>query len=528
MQMLLLALAVLITSALPWRATLLAQETQPQTLWGRIGLGVRAIDETGGQQLFVQRAYLGEGVLLRDTAIYYNTPFGMRIDLEAPRVDDLGHDVRFRIDHPIVKGGLRSAYTQFFYNPDASLRSKRKHFSSELVIRPARQLELFGNYGNVDRSGDRQAIIPGDEGYLGTFYDQDTSTGRAGLRFYGLRSTLQLAYVGRELEVRSVPGVDRTLDAFDAQLRSRPARDWRLEALYARGLTKLKSSGQNLESDRVSARLDYDMSSAWSLGPLFRFQQSTDDALGITSKIWALGLGAGRRGARWDARLDGELGERFDANGNVNTWGANLRGGVDLTHGFRLRLRYRQDERLRDAFNAPQPPLQTSISGSRRLRLREAKLRHRLDRRWNSEVRVSRLRRDYAEVFVRQNTWRYGLETHLAPHDVVRFDLGWRLDDTADDRSTGRFDLRANVFFAEVGYDPIPRLRLVARVDVLDMRRAIEIRKTFVTGGLDVDVWRDTTLGVHYEWNEYTDDLVLADQYEANIVLFTLRQGFGF
>ncbi|MFQ5601021.1 MAG: hypothetical protein ACE5G2_10775 [Candidatus Krumholzibacteriia bacterium] len=521
-------IAALLLGALLWQATTaLASQEPPATarIWGSVGFGQRFIDETGARNLFTERSHRFDGFGFHDLSLHARTPQGLQLDIEAPRVDDLGHDVRFGVRSPFVKGSLRSVSSRFFHDADGGLRSRRQHLSADLRVRPTHRVELFGNHSRIDRSGARQAILPGDEGELGTVYDHEVSSWRGGVRLFGLGSTLQVGFLGRELRSLVRPEFDRSTRGVDVQLRSQPLDAVRAQALYARAVTQLDRDDTELASARFSGRLDFRVRPGWSLGPRLRYEESTDEALGFTAQIWTVGAGARRQGTRWSACLDGEWGARDNANGSVDVWGVDGSGWLDLTHGWRLDLRLRRSER--QTFEGPLPDDVTSIAGAVETQRLQTRLRYRPTKRWRAELLVARLDRDYDDVGVEQQTWRYGLQATVSPRPILRLEAGWRLDDAFDARSTGRYDLRTHMFFAGVQLDLDSRLRLRTRIDLLDMQRSVDVRKTFVTGGLDYEVGHDLTVGVQYERDEYEDGNPVAGTYDADMLLLTLRQGFS-
>lgn len=498
--------------------------------WGTVGLGQSVIDEEGARHLFRERSDRFEGFAARDVSLHAIFP-GLRLDVEAPRLDDVAHDAGLRWTNRYVSGSVRSARTRLFYDAGGGVQSRRDQLTADLRVHATRNVEFFGSHARHDRAGSRVAIDPGDEGELGTSYDQNSTTWRGGLRLASRGNTLQVAYVERQLESDVAPEADRTLHGVEAELRARAHERVRAEAVYARGRTRLDRDAMQLESDRVAGRVDVEVRSGWTLGPTGRFEESSDEALGVRNRLWALGGATRAVQARWDAGLEAEGGQRHNAIGTVDTWGVRVLGGVTPAAGLRFDVRLERQERDRGGLTAPAVPgtsLPTAVlstNGTLAASRLQARARYRAGSRWSAEALVARLGRDYDDVRVEQRTWRYGLQGRVTPRADLQLQAGWRLDDTADTRPSGAYDLRAHTFFAGGEVEVASRLRLHARIDRLAFSRVLDVGKTFLAAGGEVDVARDLRLGLEYE-NERYDDDATANEYRAHVWQLVLRQGF--
>jgi hypothetical protein len=400
--------------------------------------------------------------------------------------------------------------------------------SGNLAVRPSTHLMLFGDVGRHGRSGDRLAILPGDEGELGTRYDQSTLGWRGGARLFGLRSSLQVSYLQRDLSSDIVPDFDRATRGAEVLLRSRPWPRLETALMYAHGRTELEARPEQLESDRFTGSLDLRLPSGWSAGPRLRFEQTTDEALGFTSKIWAAGVGAARHTARWSLQAQGEVGRRDDTRGQADVWGAGASGRLVLVPGLRLEIGARRQDRTRqdDDFVSPGGRL-LSTAGTLWSQRVETRLRFQPDgSRWDAALRLARLDKKYGDIDTHFETWRWGVDAGWRPYAKLRLDAGWHLDDTSDDAAAGDYALRTQAVNAGFGFEPLPWLRLRSRLDLLDVSRDLDLRQAAVTAGLDID-WRAAVgLYVQYENDLYDEEGAGLETYRANVVSVGLQRGF--
>jgi len=521
------AACLTVCAALLGPTTAAAQEN-PQTIQGSIGVGGTWIDETGDRSLVRERADLFEGVSLRQVDLHYLAPHSVRIDIFAPRVDPVARDAQLRVASRFASGSVRTASNHFIFDPQGALKSQRDLLTADLRVRPVQHVELFGEHSRIDLGGRRQAIVAGDEGELGTSYDQDTATWRGGLRLDGLRSNLEVAYLGREFQSRSAPEADRHVNGVEATLRTRPHARLEAEGLYGWSRTRLLADGTPLESDRVSGRVDFLVRPNLRIGPIGRFEESTDLSLSVRSHIWALGFGVrGRTGRGW-GDLDAEWGQRDNRLGTSDVWGLRVGGGYDLADGLQIRGLYQRRERDRQnsvAPEAPAPPL-ADVVGTLAVQRIEGRLRYRPTPRFTAEALLGRFDKDYHDVQVEQQVWRYGLQGSAEARPGVRLDAGWRLDDAFDTRTTGDYDLRTHVVFGGVDVTAISRLALRARADYYTMQRSLDEWKLLFTAGAEYELLRSLFFGIEYARNDYEDDVETLD-YQANVWQLTLRHAFG-
>lgn len=519
----LLAGGLLLPAPAPARA-----QAAATTYRGSIGLGAVLIDETGDRSAFRERADLFEGLSLRSIGFHAVTARGMRIDLDAPRIDPTAHDARLEIGSRRLSGSVRSARNHFLYDPAGDLRSQRDQLTGDLRLRPVRHVELFGEYARHDLSGRRQALEASEDGALGPSYDQETETWRGGVRLDGLRSNVSVSYLGRMLTSRSAPDFDRGVHGVEAHLRSRPLAVMSAEGVYGWSRTRLSLDGSTMEADRVSGRLDFDMGGGFTAGPTGRYEEATDRALLVRSQIWALGLGVRGSFSRGWCDVEGEGGQRETSDGLSKVRGLRAAGGYTLGGGLSARGLYERRARHRRDIEPPspgQPSFPTPIGTLMAQRV-EGRLRWREAGRWTAEGLVARLDKDYDDVRVEQQGWRYGLQGSLRAGGGVRCDAGWRLDDTAEARPESRYDLRTNVLFGGVDITAWPRLALRARADYYRMQRDLDEWKLLVTAGAELEVVRDLFLGLAYDRNCFDEEFDTGD-YRANVWQLTLRHAFG-
>jgi hypothetical protein len=501
---------------------------QERRVTGTLGFGGAWIDETGDRTLSRERADLFEGFSVRDVSLHALAPGSVKLDLFAPRIDPVARDVQLRVASPIASGSIRTASNDFIYDSEGALRSQRDLLTADLRIRPVRHVELFGEHARADLGGRRQAIVAGDEGELGTSWDEDTATWRGGLRLDGWQSTLELASLGRTFESRVVPDADRTLHGFEAALRSRPHRRVDAEGLYAWSRTRLLADGTPLQSDRVSARADVEVRPGLRVGPIGRYEESTDYALGVRNYMWALGGAVRAQSARGWGDLEGEWGMRDASVGDSDVWGVRAAGGADVGRGVRLQGVYQRRERDRQGIAAPVVPAAPlpGLVGHLQVQRVEGRVRFRRRGRVSAEALVGRFDKNYDDVQVEQQTWRYGLGASGTAAEGVQLDGGWRLDDAFDERATGRFDLRTQVVYGGATFTRVPKLLLRARADAYKMQRALDEWKLLVTAGAEYELLENLTLGLEYGRNESEDDIA-ALAYRANIWSFVVRTTLG-
>ena len=139
---------------------------------------------------------------------------------------------------------------------------------------------------------------------------------------------------------------------------------------------------------------------------------------------------------------------------------------------------------------------------------------------------MARLDKDYDDVRVEQQGWRYGLQGSLHAGSGLRCDAGWRLDDIGETRPESRYDLRTNLLFGGLDITTWPRLALRARADYYRMQRGLDEWKLLVTAGAELEVVRDLFLGLAYERDRF-DESFDAGDYRANVWQCTLRHTFG-
>jgi hypothetical protein len=506
--------------------TLPAQEAD-RRVQGSIGIGATWIDESGDRSLVRERADLFEGLSIRNVTLHAYAPGSVRFDLFAPRIDPVGRDVRLLVSSRRASGSLRTARNEFIYDPQGQLTSQRDQLTGDLRLRPMQHLELFGEAAKLDLGGRRQAIVPGDEGELGTSWDQDTQMWRAGARLDGWRSTLEVASLGRTIDSRSAPAADRALHGFEATLRTQPRPQIEAEALYAWSRTRILSDGTPLQSDRVSGRADFEVRPGLRVGPIGRFEESSDLALGVRSYLWAVGgaVRAHSPGAWGD--LEAEWGRRDTNTGDSDVWGLRAAGGSDLGAGWRLQGLYERRQRDRQGYApplAPAAPLPGLIGHLEAQRV-EGRLRYRRGSA-TAEALVARFDKNYDDVQVEQQTWRYGLQGNVLAGAGLRVEAGWRLDDAFDERTTGRYDLRTNIVFGGVEMTRIERLTLQVRADAYSMQRFLDEWKLLASARAEYEVLSDFFFGVDYARDQYEDDFE-PREYSANIWSLTLRHSFG-
>jgi len=156
----------------------------------------------------------------------------------------------------------------------------------------------------------------------------------------------------------------------------------------------------------------------------------------------------------------------------------------------------------------------------------EGRLRYRPTPRLTAEALLGRFDKDYHDVQVEQQVWRYGLQGSAEARPGVRLDAGWRLDDAFDTRTTGDYDLRTHVVFGGVDVTAISRLALRARADYYTMQRSLDEWKLLFTAGAEYELLRSLFFGIEYARNDYEDDVETLD-YQANVWQLTLRHAFG-
>lgn len=493
-----------------------------------IGVGATIIDEYGDRSAFRERADQFEGLSLRSIGFHALAPHGLRIDLDAPRLDPVAHDARLEIGSRMLSGSVRTARNHFIYDPAGDLRSQRDQLTGDLRLRPVRHVELFGEYARHDLSGRRQALEASEDGALGPSYDQDTETWRGGVRLDGLRSNASVSYLGRTLTSRSAPDFDRGVHGVEAHLRSRPLSVMSAEGVYGWSRTTLSQDGTKLETDRVSGRLDFEMGGGFTAGPTGRFEESSDLALLVRSHIWALGLGVRGAFKRGWCDVEGEGGQRETNVGLSKVRGLRAAGAYTIAGGLSAQGLYERRARHRRDIYPPspsQPPFPTPIGTLMAQRV-EGRLRWRESGRWSAEGLVARLDKDYDDVRVEQQGWRYGVQGSFHATTGVRCDAGWRLDETGETRPESRYDLRTNLLFGGVDITTWPRLALRARADYYRMQRDLDEWKLLVTAGAELEVVRDLFLGLAYERDRF-DESFDAEDYRANVWEFTLRHAFG-
>jgi hypothetical protein len=504
-----------------------AQDSRTQ-VHGSIGIGGTLIDETGSRSLVQERSDLFEGFSARYLDLHVLTPQSVRIDVVAPRIDPVARDARLSVSSHFVNGSLRTASSQFIFDPSGALKSHRDLVTADLRVRPMQHVELFGEHTRIDLGGRRQAIVPGDEGELGDSYDQDASTWRGGVRLKGLRSTLEVGYLGRELRSDAFPSVDRHLHGVQTALRTRPYEQIEATGFYDYTLSRRLSDGTKLESHRVSGRADYVVKPGLRVGPLGRYEQTTDRSLYVQSHIWALGAGVRASNPRGWCDLEGEAGRRENRLGTADIWGLRANGSLNVVNGVQLKALYQRRERDRQGVSPPQAPTAPlpDIVGTLAAQRVEGRLHYRPVDRFSIEGLVARFDKNYDDVQVEQQTWRYGIQgTARAPHDV-QIDAGWRLDDTFDTRTTGRYDLRTHVVYGGAAWQGLSRLSLRGRVDYYTMQRSLDEWKVLVSTGAEVRVIRDLFLGLEYARNQFEESVGALDTYKGNVWQFTLRQAF--
>jgi hypothetical protein len=510
-----------------WAGTAPAQETEHR-IQGTIGIGGTWIDETGDRSLVRERADLFEGMSIRDVTLHALGPGSLRVDLLAPRIDPVGRDVRLLVYSPLASGSLRTARNEFIYDAQGALQSQREQLTGDLRLRPVRHLELFGEGAKIDLGGRRQAILPGDEGELGTSWDQDTEMWRGGARLDGWRSTLEVASLGRTIESRSAPSADRALHGFEATLRTQPRPRLSAEALYAWSQTRILADGTPLQSDRVSARADVELRPGLQVGPIGRFEESSDLTLGVRSYIWAVGGAVRTQNARGWGDLEAEWGRRDTNVGDSDVWGVRAAAGTELKAGLRLQGVYDRHQRDRQGFAAPVAPAAPlpGLIGHLEVQRVEGRLRYRAGNGATAEALVGRFDKNYDDVQVEQQTWRYGLQGSVLAADGLRVEAGWRLDDTFDTRTTGRYDLRTHIVFAGADLTRIHKLALHVRADAYSMQRSLDEWKLLASASAEYEVATNLFCGAQYARDQYENDIDPQD-YRANVWSFTLRHAFG-
>ena len=493
-----------------------------------IGVGATLIDEYGDRSAFRERADQYEGLSLRSLGFHALAPRGLRIDLDAPRIDPTAHDARLEIGSRMLTGSVRTARNHFIYDPAGDLRSQRDQLTADLKLRPVRHLELFGEYARHDLSGRRRVLEASEDGALGPSYDQDTETWRGGVRLDGLRSNASVSYLGRTLTSRSAPDFDRGVHGVEAHLRSRPLPVMSAEGVYGWSRTTLSRDGTKLETDRVSGRLDFEMGGGFTAGPTGRFEESSDLALRVRSQIWALGMGVRGTFRRGWCDVEGEGGQRESSTGLSKVRGLRAAGAYTVAGGLSAQGLYERRARHRRDIYPPSPsqPVFATPIGTLMAQRVEGRLRWREAGRWSAEGLVARLDKDYDDVRVEQQGWRYGLQGSLHAGSGVRCDAGWRLDDIGETRPESRYDLRTNLLFGGVDISTWPRLALRARADYYRMQRDLDEWKLLVTAGAELEVVHDLFLGLSYERDRF-DESFDAGDYRANVWQCTLRHTFG-
>jgi hypothetical protein len=507
-------------------APVAAQDDAPTRVWGQLGMGARFIDEEGPSHLFQERNDLHEG-WVRGLELHAVGGSGWGLDLDAPRFDATAHDVTLSVRHRLAQGRLRTSSNRFHYDAVDLAIAERQQLAGNLSVRPNAHVELFGDVTRQGRSGERVAVLPGDEGELGPTFDQATLGWRGGARLFGWRSSLQVAFLQRALDSDVVPDFDRTTRGGEVLLRSRPVPRLETAMRYGHGRTELDARDGWIESDRFDGSLDVRLASGWSAGPRLRFEQTTDTELGFTAQIWGVGLGAGRYTPRWGLHADAEVGQRQDTRGDADVWGAGATGRLQLVPGVRLELSGRRRDRTRqDEDVLPVGGRALAPGGTLWSQRLETRLRLQRSPRWNAALRLARLDKEYGDIDTRIETWRYGVDAGCTPHAKLRLEAGWHLDDVDDAGTAGAYALRTQAVNAGFKLDPLPRLRLRARVDVLDVQRDLDLRKAAVSTGFDLDVYRGVALVVDYENDLYDEERAGLEAYRANVLSVVLRRGF--
>jgi hypothetical protein len=493
-----------------------------------VGIGQTVIDEHGDQSAFRERADQYEGLALRGLGFHALAPHGVRIDFDAPRLDPIGHDARLDLGSRQLSGSVRSTRNHFFYDPAGDLRSQRDQLTGDLRLRPVRHVELFGEYSRIDLAGRRQALEASEDGALGSIYDQDTRTWRGGVRLDGLRSNVNVSYLGRTFASQSAADFDRGVRGVEAHLRSRPFEAMSAEGTYGWSRTTLSRDGTKLESDRVSGRLDFAMGGGFTAGPTGRFEETSDLALLVRSHIWAMGMGVRGAFRRGWCDVEGEGGQRETNAGLSKVRGLRAAGAYTVAGGLSVQGLYQRQARHRQDIDLPsvsRPPLPNRIGTLMAQRV-EGRLRWRSTGRWRAEGLVARYDKDYDDVRVEQQSWRYGVQGSLAATKGVHCDAGWRLDDAGETRPESRYDLRTHIVFGGVDVTTWPRLVLRSRADFYRMQRDLDEWKLQLTASAELDVGRDLFLGLAYERDRFDQNFDAGD-YRANVWEFTLRHAFG-
>ncbi len=519
---------LLVTGIVILHAAAAAGQEAPQRMAWSIGIGQTLIDEKGDQAAFRERADKYEGLALRGIAFHALAPYGLRIDLDAPRLDPIAHDARLDVSSRMLSGSLRSARNHFFFDPAGDLRSHRDQLTGDLRCRPVKHVELFGEYARIDLKGDRRDLVALDEGGLGPTYDQRTGTWRGGVRLDGLRSTASVSYLGRTFNSAAVPLYDRGVHGVEAQLRSQILPVMTAEGLYGWARTTLSHTGTKLDSNRFSGRLDFRLGRGFTAGPTGRIEDSSDHALFVHSTIWAMGLGVRGAFKRGWCDIEGEGGQRESNIGTSKVRGLRAAGGYTVGGGFTLQGHYGREARHRrdlDSDPSYRPPL-PNLVGTLMAQRVEGRLKWRWNSRWSAEGLVARLDKDYDDVQVDQRVWRYGVQGSCLAARGLRCDAGWRLDDTGETRPASGYDLRTNILYAGADLSSLPRLSLRGRFDYYRMQRDLDEWKMLVTAGAELDVGHDLFLGVAYERDGFGESFDAGD-YRANVWEITVRHAFG-